>query len=129
MTQQKNDLRALYQSMGVTFQDGRVVRDLGAKGRLAIDEDVVLEPSAKGLAFLSDTIKREIGVELELFDPKDRRYQAEIAGNYQRYFGRVYHHDEWVCCPLKKRTYYTYVKMTAPMSDVSPYSWKKWHSI
>jgi hypothetical protein len=125
MTIQKDQLCSLYQSLGAKFSGGRVHIDLGAKGSLAVDESVFLEPSEQGFAALNETIKREIGVEFELFDPKDKRYQAELAGNYERYFGRVWHHDEWVCCPVKKRTYYTYVKLTAPMSEVSPDSWEK----
>jgi hypothetical protein len=124
MTQQEQ-LRTLYQSFGVVFRAGHVVIPLGAKGTLELNEKYFLEPSEKGFRELNDIVKRQIGVEFELFDAKDKKYEAQVNGKYERYLGRAYHHEEWVCCPLKQRKYYTYVKLTAPMDQVSPDSWEK----
>jgi hypothetical protein len=125
MSEQKAQLRAIYESLGVNFVNGSVTLDLGAPGIVSIDENVFLEPSEKNFKVLNDTLLKELGLEFELFDPRDEKHQAEFTGNYERNFGRVFHHDEVVCCPVKRRRYYRYVRMTAPMSEVSRDSWEK----
>ena len=122
---EKSELRSLYQSLGVNFVNGALTIDLGAKGTIAIDENIFLQPSEENFAILNKEIASATGIEFELFDPRDEKHQAEITGNYVRNFGRVFHHDEYVCCPVRRRVYYRYVQMTAPMSEVSRDSWEK----
>jgi small-conductance mechanosensitive channel len=122
---EKSELRRLYESLGVNFVNGSLTIDLGAKGTIAIDENVFLEPSEENFSKLNKEIALATGIEFELFDPRDKKHQAEISGNCVQNFGRVFHHDEYVCCPIRQRRYYRYVQMTAPMSQVSRDSWEK----
>jgi hypothetical protein len=121
---QRERLRALYLSHGVKFSEGNIVLDFGAKGTLSINEDVLLEPSEKSVQTLKDTLEREMKIEFEIFDTKDKQFEVRDTLNYHRVFGRAYHHEEWVCCPPRRRVYYNYLTMSAPAS-VSPDAWEK----
>ena len=119
------ELKSLLQSHGMVFNGGHVIIDLGATGTLALDEKYFLQPSAKACAELTATIERELGIKIETFDVKDPKYGAKINGNHVRYFGRIHHRTEVTCCPVRRRNYYKYIRMEAPMSAVSDDSWEK----
>ena len=118
-----DQMRALYQSFGVTFQGEFARIPVGQSGIIEVPAEYLLQPSPEGCARLKETVEREAGIAIEIFDPKDSKYQAGSKGEMVRYFGRVFHHFEII--RWKKVNFYTYLKLSAPSEAVSPESWEK----
>jgi len=106
--------RHMMESLGFQFEGDRVVLQLGGGSSLSIDEKLVLDPPEGAWHELQQKIDELLGDKIDVFNPSDKKHQTTFAGERVRGMGRIWDHDEYVCCPVKLRRYYKYLELRAP---------------
>lgn len=124
----RGDLRQLYESIGVRFSDdGRAILALGegsAIRSIELDEKMLFAPQPSDWQTFKNQVENAFGNQIELFDPIDKAHEYTLRGTRYRNLGRIYHHEEWVCCPVKRRVYYTYLQLEGS-AQLSEASWQQ----